>query len=68
MRLIGILHRIIVIDKQLRKELRTVQSPTKRTSNKSKLKASKKKPNVKYKSSKPVASKVTTQFRNKSHI
>ncbi len=41
MRLIGILHRIIAIDKQLRRELRTVQSPTKRTSNKSKLKASK---------------------------
>jgi hypothetical protein len=41
---------------------------TKRTSNKSKLKMTKKKPNVKYKSSKPVSAKVTTTFRTRSNL
>jgi len=40
----------------------------KRTSNKSKLKQTKSKPNNKYKSSKPLKSKAVSQFRNKSNI
>lgn len=41
---------------------------TVRTSNKSKLKMTKAKPNIKYKSSKPIASKGTTTHRNKSNL
>jgi hypothetical protein len=40
----------------------------KRTSNKSKLKQTKSRPNNKYNSSKPIRSKVVGQFRNKSNI
>lgn len=41
---------------------------TGRTSNKSKLKQTKSKSNVKYKSSKPIGSKVNKTFRNKSNL
>lgn len=40
----------------------------KRTSNKSKLKQSKPKPNSKYSTSKPMKSKAVSQFRNNSNI
>lgn len=40
----------------------------KRTSNKSKLKQTKSKPSAQYKSTKPMKSKSTSQFRNKSNI
>lgn len=64
-----ILRLVIATDKDIKRNtLRTVGSPTKRTSNKSKLKKTKKKPNVKYNSSKPIKAQVTKQFRNKSNI
>jgi len=65
----AMLRLVTAVDRQIRKDtMRTVGSPTKRTSNKSKLKTTKKKPNVKYKSSKPVKAQVVKQFRNKSNI
>lgn len=50
-------------------QLPSVGKPkTVRTSNKSKLKMTKAKPNVKYKSSRPIASKGVTTHRNKSNL
>lgn len=49
--------------------LRTVSpNKQKRSSNKSKLKQTKSRPNNKYNSSKPIKSKAVGQFRNKSNI
>lgn len=54
-------------EKQCRR-LTVTQSPQKRNSSKSKLKKTKPKSNIKYKSSKPIKAKASAQFRNKSHI
>lgn len=56
--------------KVIEKALAVNRSPNaqKRTSNKSKLKQTKSRPNKKYNSSKPMKSKVVGKFRNKSNI
>ena len=69
-----ILHIIAQIANDYRKISRMMAVPSKgqpkttRTSPKSKLKLTKSKPNIKYKSSKPVASKGITTHRNKSNL
>jgi hypothetical protein len=69
-----LMHILAGIAKEYRAINRMMQLPsvgkprTNRTSNKSKLKQTKSKPNIKYKSSKPISSKVTKTFRNKSNI
>jgi hypothetical protein len=68
------MHILMNLEIQYRPIIRSMQLPSigrttpKRTSNKSKLKMTKSKPNVKYKSSKPISSKVNTTFRNKSNL
>lgn len=69
-----LIHIMLNLETQYRPLLRVIQLPsvgkpqTTRTSPKSKLKMTKAKPNVKYKSSKPIASKVVTTHRNKSNL
>jgi hypothetical protein len=59
----------LVIDRQMKKCLAVVRTGhQKRTSSKSKLKQSKPATNANYKSTKPMKSKSTSQFRNKSNI
>jgi hypothetical protein len=61
---------LLVIDRQMKKCLAVVRTAghQKRTSSKSKLKQSKPATNANYKSTKPMKSKSTSQFRNKSNI
>lgn len=64
-----ILRNLITIDKQMSRAMAIIHnSPTKRTSSKSKLKQKKASPNAKYKSSKPIKSQAVSTFRNKSNL
>lgn len=68
--ILNILAKLVVADNMLKKctSITKRNNIQKRTSNKSKLKQTKSKPNNKYKSSKPMKSKSVSQFRNKSNI
>jgi hypothetical protein len=69
-RYLHILAGIIAQHREMSKVLAVPRSTNvqKRTSNKSKLKQTKSKPSAQYKSTKPMKSKSTSQFRNKSNI